>query len=102
MPKVTKSAVGDPERFTGDIRTHLMAIDPDQVEQFIETDDGLISASQLSLNFACRHCHNPDGLGPEVTDEELQEAARGYHDPAQFQEAAEEESPTEGTEANSG
>ena len=51
MPKVTKSAVGDPERFTGDIRTHLMAIDPDQVEQFIETDDGLISALTIVTEF---------------------------------------------------
>jgi hypothetical protein len=105
MPKVTKSAVGDPERFTGDIRTHLMAIDPDQVEQFIETEDGLISASQLSLNFACRHCHNPDGLGPEVTDEELQEAARGYHNPPLVEEVegtVEEESQGETAETNSG
>lgn len=98
MPRVTKSAVGDPERFTGDLRTHLMAIDPDLVEQFVENDDGaLISEPALSLNFACRHCHNPDGLGPEVSDEELQEAARGYHNPPITEEAVEtvEEEPQE-------
>ena len=94
MPKVTKSAVGDPERFTGDLRTHLMAIDPDLVEQFVENDDGaLISEPALSLNFACRHCHNPDGLGPEVTDEELQDAARGYHIPPVVEEEVVEEEP---------
>ena len=102
MPKVTKSALGDPERYTGDIRTHLMAIDPDLVEQFVETDDGLISEPALSLNFACRHCHNPEGLGPEVTDEELQEAARGYHNPLPVEEEVVEEPQEEETEADSG
>jgi hypothetical protein len=38
MPRIVKSAVGDAEKFTGDIRSHLMAIDPDQVGQF--TEDG--------------------------------------------------------------
>lgn len=82
MPRVTKSAVGDPERFTGDIRTHLMAIDPLQVGQF--TEDGTVALSQLSLNYACRHCHVPagDGDASPKTDEELIEAAVGFHLPA--------------------
>jgi hypothetical protein len=79
MPRLTKSAVGDPERFTGDLRTHMMAIDPNQVEQFSE--DGTVALSQLSLNFACRHCHVDGGLGTPKTDEELREAATGYHTP---------------------
>jgi hypothetical protein len=105
MPRATKSAVSDPEMFTGDMRTHLMSIDPDLEEQFIETDDGLISASALTLNFACRHCHNPDGLGPTVSDEELQEAARGYHNPPPAVEQPEEsteEAPAEESETSSG
>ena len=77
MPKVTKSAVGDPERFMGDIRTHLMAIDPEQVSQFSE--DGSVALSQLSLDFACRHCHSQKGPATEKTDEELIEGAKGYH-----------------------
>jgi len=101
MPKIIQNAEADPESFTGDIRSHLMAIDPDLVDQFIETDDGLISASQLSLNSACRHCHNPDGLGPEVSDEELQEAARGYHNPPPLGETV-EETPAEETGTESG
>jgi hypothetical protein len=69
-----------------------MAIDPDQVEQFIELDDGsFISASQISLNFACRSCHNPDGFAPEVTDEQLQEVARDYHMPVPVEEVPAEE-----------
>jgi nitrate/TMAO reductase-like tetraheme cytochrome c subunit len=82
MPHVTKSAVGDVARFTGDIRTHLMAIDPQQIAQFSE--DGSTALSQLGLNFACRHCHVPDGSGraPLQTDEALIEAATNYHNPA--------------------
>ena len=77
MPRVTKSAVGDPEQFTGDIRTHLMAIDPTQVGQFSE--DGTTALSQLSLDFSCRGCHNPEGSGRVREDAELIEAATGYH-----------------------
>ena len=81
MPRLTKSAVGDPERFTGDLRTHLMAIDPTQVGQFSE--DGSVALSQLSLDFACRSCHVPagDGFASPKTDEELIEAATDYHLP---------------------
>ena len=79
MPKMVKSALGDPERFTGDIRTHLMAIDPFQVEQF--TEDGSQSLSQISLNFACRGCHNEQGDATVKTDEELLSVAYQYHTP---------------------
>ncbi len=81
MPKVTKSAVGDPAQFTGDIRTHLMAINPTLTSQFNE--DGSISSSELALDFACRGCHNDsnNAIGPQVTDAELQAAATGYHNP---------------------
>lgn len=77
MPRITKSAVGDADKLTGDIRTHLMAIDVDQVGQFNE--DGSASLSQVSLDFACRHCHIP-GSAVEKTDDELREGATGYHD----------------------
>jgi hypothetical protein len=78
MPRVTKSAVGNAEKFTGDIRTHLMAIDPDQDGQF--TEDGSEALSQLSLDFACRHCHVEGGTAAPKTDEELIERATGYHE----------------------
>lgn len=82
MPRVTESAVGDAARFTGDIRTHLMAIDPQQISQFSE--DGSKALSQIGLDFACRHCHVPDGSGraPAQSDETLIEAATNYHNPA--------------------
>lgn len=87
MPRVTKSAVGDPERFTGDIRTHLMAINPNQIEQF--TEDGSESLSELGLNFACRNCHNEKGLAFPRSDEELIDAANGMHEsPAPQTESA--------------
>ena len=76
MPFMVKSAVGNLETFTGDIRTHLMAIDPYQVGQFNE--DGSVALSQISLDFACRHCH-VNGTAMEKTDEELIGAAVDYH-----------------------
>jgi hypothetical protein len=78
MPRLAKSAVGNAENFTGDIRTHLMAIDPLQVGQFSE--DGSVSLSQIALDFSCRHCHNENGFATPKTDEELINAAYGYHE----------------------
>ncbi|MEW5986758.1 MAG: multiheme c-type cytochrome, partial [Chloroflexota bacterium] len=80
MPRIVKSAVGNAEMFTGDIRTHLMAIDPQQVGQFSE--DGTVALSQISLDFACRSCHVDGGFAPPLTDEELIQAATDYHIPA--------------------
>ncbi len=78
MPRVTKSAVGDPEQFSGDLRTHLMAINPHATSQFDK--DGAFSQPYLALDFACRNCHRDDGRADNLTDEELQEIAIGYHD----------------------
>ncbi|MCL4301115.1 MAG: hypothetical protein KJ077_35610 [Anaerolineae bacterium] len=79
MPRIVKTAWGDAEKFTGDIRTHLMAIDPDQIGQF--TEDGKNALSQIGLDFACRSCHNPDGIAPELSDGMLSGVAEGYHTP---------------------
>ena len=78
MPRVTKSAVGNAEMFTGDIRTHLMAIDATQIGQFSE--DGSTALSELGLDFACRSCHVEGGSATPKTDEELIDKAYGYHD----------------------
>lgn len=77
MPRVTKSAVGDAAKFTGDIRTHLMAIDFEQIGQFSE--DGKTALSQLGLNFACRSCHSEAGKASPKSDEELVKKAFNYH-----------------------
>jgi hypothetical protein len=79
MPRIIKSAAGDPEKFTGDIRTHLMRINPTQIEQF--TEDGSTSLSEIGLNFACRHCHGI--TASEKSDEELIENATDYHTPTE-------------------
>jgi len=76
MPRIVKSAWGDAAKFTGDIRTHMMGIDPTQIGQFSE--DGKVALSQIGLDFACRHCH-VEGVGLPKTDEELIRAATGYH-----------------------
>ncbi|MBI4771428.1 MAG: hypothetical protein HY784_13725, partial [Chloroflexi bacterium] len=77
MPRIAKSAWGDAAKFTGDIRIHLMAIDPNQVGQFSE--DGSVSLSQISPDFACRGCHVEGGKATPKTDEQLKEKAQGYH-----------------------
>ena len=99
MPRIVKSAVGDPEAFTGDIRSHIMAIDPYQVGQF--TEDGTQAYSQIALDFACRSCHRPDGRGRPKTDEELLQTAVNYHAPptAETEPTAESETPAEETES---
>ena len=77
MPRVTKSAVGNAAKFTGDIRTHLMAIDPTQASQFSE--DGKFTLSQLSLDFACKSCHVEDGIALTYNDALLKKYAYNYH-----------------------
>lgn len=84
MPFVGKSAWGDAAKFTGDVRTHLMAIDPKQIDQFytVTAADGTakdFSLSQVGLNFACRQCHVEGGSATVKTDAELIEKATGYH-----------------------
>ena len=92
MPRVTKSALGNADMFMGDLRTHLMAINPSQVGQF--TEDGAFALSQISLDFACRHCHNPDGFATVKSDEELVGMATDYHVALEPEAVAEEvESP---------
>ncbi len=77
MPRITKSALGNAAVFSGDIRTHVMAIDPYQIGQFSE--DGSVAYSQISLDFACKSCHIP-GTEGELADSILMDAAVGYHD----------------------
>ena len=81
MPRIVKTAWGDAEKFTGDIRTHLMAIDPKQIGQFSE--DGKTALSQVGLDFACRQCHVEGGKALPKTDEQLIDKATGYHTPPQ-------------------
>jgi hypothetical protein len=77
MPRIIKSAWGNADMHTGDIRTHLMAIDPDQIGQFSE--DGKTALSQIGLDFACRSCHVEGGIAPDMNDNMLQAAAENYH-----------------------
>jgi hypothetical protein len=77
MPRIVKSAVGNADAFTGDIRTHMWAIDPDAVSQF--SADGKTAISQISLDFACMSCHRDGGVGTARTNAELKEMAEDYH-----------------------
>jgi hypothetical protein len=79
MPRIIKSAWGNAEMFTGDIRTHVMRINPDQIGQFSE--DGTSVLPEIGLDFACRQCHVEGGNATPKSDEELIDKARGYHTP---------------------
>ncbi len=78
MARASKSALGDPDRYTGDLRTHLFAINPLATAQFNE--DGSAAMPYLTLDFACRSCHYEGGSATNVSDDELKDMAVGYHD----------------------
>ncbi|MBX2999538.1 MAG: cytochrome c3 family protein [Caldilineaceae bacterium] len=80
MPRMITSALSNPEQYTGDIRSHLMSINPHQIEQF--TPAGAFTQPYLSLNFSCRGCHSEEGFASPLSDEALVEMAVGYHDRA--------------------
>lgn len=80
MPKMIQQAVADPERFTGDMRVHLMGINPSAVPQF--NQKGELVGDYLALDFTCKGCHYEGGRAPVLEDERLQEVATGYHDRA--------------------
>lgn len=77
MPPMAKSAVGDLERFTGDVRSHQFSINPDlEAPQFSE--DGAYVMPYITLDYACRHCHN----GEDYSNQEpssLAAMALDYH-----------------------
>lgn len=79
MPPMAKSAVADPEKYTGDIRSHLFSINPDpEAPQFSE--DGAFAMPYITLSYACMQCHNGDQAS--VKDlETLANMAAGYHTP---------------------
>ena len=78
MPRISKSALGDPERYTGDLRTHLMLVWPFDTAQFSE--DGSEANPYVALDFSCKGCHHDGGPASVIADEELIEFAIGYHD----------------------
>lgn len=57
MPKIGKSAVGDPAKFTGDIREHIFKINSDPNAKMF-SDDGKFANGYLTLDFTCLSCHN--------------------------------------------
>jgi predicted CXXCH cytochrome family protein len=76
MPYLIENAQSNPEIFSADVRTHAMTINPFQIEQFNEAGEALVSS--ISLNAACRQCHN-EAVALPKTDEQLQNAAVNYH-----------------------
>ena len=73
MPYLIQSGSANPKGFTGDMHTHVVAIDPQLMSQFNE--DGSLASGQISLDYACRRCH-----GMTKSDQDLLTAASGYHE----------------------
>lgn len=80
MPRVTKSAVADPARFSGDVRTHMFAINPFAKSQF--NNDGTQAEPDIAVEFACKGCHSEAGRAPVLEDDRLVEVATGFHERA--------------------
>lgn len=80
MPRITTSAVSDLARFSGDLRSHLFAINPDGKSQF--NKDGSLSEPYIVVDYACKGCHSETGRAPVLEDERLKAVATGFHDPA--------------------
>ena len=78
MPRITKSALADPEQYSGDLRSHLFAINPNGNSQF--NKDGTLAEPYVVVDFACKGCHSETGRGPVLEDERLIEVATGFHD----------------------
>ncbi len=78
MPQMIQVAVANPEEFTGDFRTHLMAINP-QAPRSLD-NEGFFDAAYLGLDFSCRGCHNEERRGGDLPDAVLMAVATGYHD----------------------
>lgn len=93
MPQMIQNAAGSPGEFSGDISTHQVSINPALASPIVE--DGVLVSTQISLDYACRSCHNPDGFGPNLEDAVLIEAATGYHMPPAPEPAAESATETE-------
>lgn len=80
MPPMAKSAQGNLDLFTADVRSHQFSINPDpEAPQFNE--DGSLVMPYLTLQYACQHCHNGEFYSEKELSE-LSEMANGYHDPA--------------------
>jgi hypothetical protein len=80
MPRLIQVAQGDFMAYSGDMRTHVVAIDPTRLGQFAgEFAPEPEIFSPISLDTACRSCHT-QGRGFVKTDEQMLAAASGYHD----------------------
>ncbi len=72
MPHLIQSGSANAQGFMGDMTSHVVAIDASKISQF--NADGSLATGQISLDFACRHCH-----GSTKTDAELLNGASDYH-----------------------
>lgn len=80
MPRLIQSAAADPKINTGDMRVHLMTINPAALNQFDK--NGKLVRPYLALDYTCKTCHSESGRAPVLSDDRLQQVAAGFHDRA--------------------
>jgi hypothetical protein len=79
MPPMVKSAVGDLDIFTADVRSHQFSINTDpNAPQFSE--DGSLVMPYLTLQYTCMWCHNGVAYSEKDLDT-LATFAEDYHNP---------------------
>jgi hypothetical protein len=83
MPPMSESAWANADTFTGDVRSHLFAINVDpEAPQF--SQDGSVAMPYITIAFACQSCHIEGATrlkaGAARSFDELVEAATDYHE----------------------
>ncbi len=80
MAPMVKSASGNLDIFTADMRTHLFNINTDvAADQF--TADGTQSNPYITVAYACQRCHIEGGGASIISLDSLATYAADYHDP---------------------
>jgi predicted CXXCH cytochrome family protein len=80
MARTVVNTYGDPETLTGDFPSHMFAVNPFEEQQFVETDEGLVSQNFTTVPYACSTCHSENGLAGPMDPADLYALAQGYHD----------------------
>ena len=61
------------------MRTHLFRIDTQADAQTVKENGSRVSPPGISLDFACKHCHQENGMASALSDARLREFASGIH-----------------------
>ena len=93
MPKIGKSAVGNLETFTGDVREHIFKINTDPSANMF-SDDGTKAMGYLTLDYVCLSCHtDEDKAWAGMNVEDIHKLAGQEKDEGSMETETTEETP---------